>query len=43
MTDLNIHALNDGLENDDIINTAMQSLQFQNLILDSVYEKYVCS
>ncbi|MGE5822130.1 MAG: TenA family transcriptional regulator [Nitrososphaerota archaeon] len=43
LTDSNIRALNDGLENDDIINTAMQSLQLQNLILDSVYEKYVCS
>ena len=43
ITDSNIHALKDGLENDDIINTAIESLQLQNLVLDSVYEKYVCS
>lgn len=43
ITDSNIHALKDGLENDDIINTAIESLRLQNLVLDSVYEKYVCS
>lgn len=43
LTDFNINFIKDEQMRKEIVNSAILSLQSQNLILDSVYEKYVCN
>lgn len=43
LTDFNINLISDEQGRKEVITSAIMSLQSQNLILDSVYEKYVCN
>ncbi|HSA75295.1 MAG TPA: iron-containing redox enzyme family protein [Candidatus Nitrosocosmicus sp.] len=43
LTDFNINFIKDEQGRKELVNSAILSLQSQNLILDSVYEKYVCN